>query len=416
MRSMRARAAFFALLLCASAADAANFGYVPINDENGVVEVVNMTTRQWVKQIAIGRNAYTTTVHPNGTRVYVGAVDSDGVGVVSIIDTSRNAMIRTITEVSDAPTELVVRPGDAKVLFSSHNRGVDMIDIDETVAEPYAVKKITTKYSGQGLGVTADGQYVVVAGKQTLGGDLWGVSLVNAQTGVAISNLDLPKDVTGLTVNNKSVFVTNRSGNNITELEITNYDTPDVAALKKVGESISLKAGSGPYDLIVDRLFNRLIVSNSGAPSIQAGPEISSEGSLALINLSTREITYTDVSMEGQIKFSNPVVHPQALSLSQDGKTLHITKQLWAQSGGTYVSSFRVVASGLKDEVGTGNINPRNAYNMGDFVGPECPKCPLYKDNITFTTRKAPAAVSPLELLAFAIFGGAMWLARRRFR
>lgn len=413
MRSIRPLLAILAYVITFGSAEAASFAYVPVNSEKGVVEVVNITNRTWIKSIVIGRYAYTTVVHPNGERVYVGAADAEGVPVISVINTARNSMFKTITTVTAIPTELVIRPGDKKVLFSSHARGVDMVDIDETGAQPYSVKLISTLYAGQGMGITADGQYLVVAGSKTTGGDLWGVSLVNAQTGTSISDLNLPKDATGVAVNNEFVYVTNRIGNTVSVLEITGYEAPDTASLRKVGDPIALGPGDGPYDLVVDRTNGRLIVSNSGAPNVQAEPKDSNEGSLALINLSTRAVSYVPVSTEGTVSYGTPIVHPQAISLSKDGKTLYVAKQLWAQGGGTYVSTYRVTASGLRDEASTGNINSKNTYNMGDFVGPECPSCPLIGDVELTNARSQPGAVGPFEIIALGALGGAALVRRR---
>lgn len=414
MRSTRPLIAIFAYLLSISTANAANFAYVPINADPGMVEVVNMTNNTWVKSINVGSKADTSVVNPSGTRVYVGVLGPEDTGAISVIDTARNKVLKTIIDVTGRSTELVVSPDGTK-LFCSQSRGVDMIDLDEKGVQPFKVTPISLVYSGQGLAITSDGQYVVVAGSKTTGGDLWGVSLVNAKTGAKISDLNLAKDATGVAVNGEFAYVTNRSGDTVTVLQIMDYDTPVAASLQKIGTPIALAKGSGPYDLVVDKTYGRLIVSNSGAPTVQALPSESTEGSLALISLTTQAVTYITLSMEGNISFTQPVVHPQGISLSKDGKTLYVTKDLWAQQPGTFVSTFTVNSAGLSRETSMGYaINTNNTLTMGDFVGPDCKNCPLSAEPEVTLSRGRPGSFGPFELAVLGIF--AAGAARRRSR
>jgi YVTN family beta-propeller protein len=205
------------VLALAGRATAANLkrAYVA-NVGDSTVSVIDTTNNTVVATITVGANPFDVAVTPNGKHVYV--ANSLG-NSVSVIDTSTNAVTATIP-VGNLPEFLAVAPDGHHVYVANDN--------DNTVSViATATNTVTATISvgtfPAGLAVTPDSERVYVAN----GGDN-NVSVIDAATNTVLTTVPMPvgsfpNDI-AITPNGNRAYVANQ-GTNIVSVIDTSTNT-----------------------------------------------------------------------------------------------------------------------------------------------------------------------------------------------
>ena len=102
--------------------------FIP-NLSDGTVSVIDTSTNTVINTISISPNPKSVAVSPDGTTVYVGCANpTGGNGTVSVIDSVLNAVIANIT-VGSNPSGVAITPdGTALYVANSNSSSVSVID------------------------------------------------------------------------------------------------------------------------------------------------------------------------------------------------------------------------------------------------------------------------------------------------
>lgn len=213
------------------------FLYVPIYDK-GQLAVIDTRTHTVVKRLDVGAGAHGTILGPSGKYLYVGMMEANQ---IAVIDVARNA----VTKIIRMPEG--VRPfqisANEKFLYAQLSKLHGFVVVD--LARDSVIRTVNLPNVGtppkpslalshwvvnHGLGITADGRYLVANG-----------SLSNFAAVYSLPNLELVTTIpVGKTPNwvvfskdGKYAYVSNRGDNTLSVLSMR--DRKEIARLK-VGE------------------------------------------------------------------------------------------------------------------------------------------------------------------------------------
>jgi len=281
-------------------AAAAPLAYVA-NAEDDNVSIIDTVTRSFAGlPIGVGRHPDDVAINPAGTRVYVANEYDDS---VSVIDTSTNAVIATISGMTD-PGSLVIS-ADGSRLFVAAEYFVYEIDTSTNlvVGDPIAIVGPDLggcpRTSGQ-ISVNAAGTRVYVPAV-TCSGDVDAdpgyLSVIDVATHASVANIEVGRDPTSAVVGpaGDRVYVTSWDDGLVTVID---------AATNTVIAAIPLGVDHFPYDSVLDPTGRWLYVSNNGAES------------LSVVDTSTQTVAVSGILLGAEAL---------GVAISSDGQSVYAT-------------------------------------------------------------------------------------------
>jgi len=202
------------------------------------VRVVDLNTNTIVgSPITVGLAPASLVVTPNGKFVYViNYVDGNlGTGTISIIQTSNNTVVGTITGFS-GPFSIAITP-DGKFAYVTNFGSNNFSPVGTTVSvvnlqSNKLIKNITVGTQPSGIAITHDGRFAYVTNYNTL---YLGPNFTNLTAGIGIVNIIeiatnkvlCPIIVVGkspaniaITTNDQRAYVSNYTSNNVSVIDI----------------------------------------------------------------------------------------------------------------------------------------------------------------------------------------------------
>ena len=121
--------------------------YAYVANYGGTVSVIKTSTNKVVKTVTVGDGAAAVAIAPNGSDAYV---TNDGSGTVSVIQISTNTVVKTVT-VGDASQGVAITPNgrDADVA----NRESNTVSVIKTSTNK-VVKTVTVGDDPDGVAIT----------------------------------------------------------------------------------------------------------------------------------------------------------------------------------------------------------------------------------------------------------------------
>lgn len=235
------------MLFINGSALAVPFAYITNNGSN-TVSVIDTSTNTVIKTITGFSQPYGVAINPAGTRAYI-TNDIDYNGFVSVVNTSTNTVITTV-EVGGNPKGIAVSPngkfvyvanygdGTVSIIDTSDNYSVTSVDLGSDVgAAPY------------GIAVNATGTRVYVTNSAA---DY--VSVIDTSNKQVENKVTVGASPYSIAFNSAlaKVYVTNIGSDSVSIIDTTNSSS--VA---------SVDVGSSPFGIAVNRAGTKVYVTNS---------------------------------------------------------------------------------------------------------------------------------------------------------
>lgn len=294
-----------------SSAYFSNYGYptVTVIDTNtdSVLDIIDVA----------GESPFGVAINPAGTRVYVTDPFDD---LVSVIDTSDNSVIATITS-NSWPHGVAVSPDGSRVYVAN--------SIGNTLAviNAHTNQIITTIGVGSeplGVAVNPAGSYVYVTNPQSNN-----LSIIDTSSDTVIATLAVGSLPQGVAVNpfGTKVYIANAGSNTVSVIDTTNITLID-----------NISVGSWPRGVAVDPSGSRIYVTNSEGNTVSV-IDGASHSVIATIAVGS---------------------HPTGIAVTPDGTRVYV-----ANFEGSSASVIDTATNSLLDTIDAG----RNPMAFGQFIG-----------------------------------------------
>jgi YVTN family beta-propeller protein len=188
-----------------------NYAYVA-NYSDGNVSVINTSNNTVVKTITVGTNPFAVAVDQAGKNVYVANYGSAN---VSVISTSSNAVVATIP-VQTQPEGVVVSPSGKTAYVA--NGGSGSVSVVNTGTKKVTVT-ITVGKAPAGMGILANGTFLYVV---NYGSD--NVSVISTLTNAVVATVTVGGGPAWVAVSpdGSMAYVTNQSSNSVSVIQTAN--------------------------------------------------------------------------------------------------------------------------------------------------------------------------------------------------
>jgi len=279
------------------------------NSDDDTVSVIDTATNTVSKTIVVGHKPSGIAANPSGTRVYVANSGECPIGpcqqpgTVSVINTSNNSVINTVT-VGIGPCHLAVNPSGTRVYVSNcgymdgDENTVSVIDTDTDTV----IATVEGVNDPDGVTVTPDGS--LVSSHPT-------ISIIDTATNTVINNVTGLTAPLGLTINSSGthVYAANEDGPVSVIETATNTvidtveagDELDELALNPLGNRLYVPYYDGSYVTVIDTATNTAIdtvtVGGGGAGNRCDGVVVTPDG--ARIYVVTSEYYFVDAVIVG---------------------------------------------------------------------------------------------------------------------
>ena len=217
-----------------------------VNQGAGTVSVIDTTTNTTVKTITVGAYPTAVVASPDQTKVYV----TNGWSyTVSVIDTTTNTVTNTIA-VGAGPVAVAVSP-DGTRLYTT-NLSANTVSVVNT-GTGTVIATVPVGAYPNGVAVSPDGTRVYVSNQY---GQSVSVISTTTATPTVIGTVYLGYVPSSIAVSATRAYVTNQAGNAVTVLNTTTA-TPTVIS------TIALGAGTGPTSVALSKDATLAYVANS---------------------------------------------------------------------------------------------------------------------------------------------------------
>jgi len=254
-----------------------------VNEFGGTVSVVDTTTNTVVATVTVGTDPFFVAITPDGTKAYVTNDQS-----VSVIDTSNNTVVATITSSVDDAVGIAITPDGTKAFVANAgNKKVLIIGTTTNTVD----NTVPVGDSPYGVAISPDGAraYVTDHGSDT-------VTVIDTSTltvVVVISVGQLPAGVVVLPNGNR-VYVANTGSGTVSVIDPSSNTV-----------TTTISVGTQPTGLTVSPDSTKLFVRNASTVSV--------------IDTNTNTVTATvTVGLAGTSGFSD-------VALTPDGTRLYVT-------------------------------------------------------------------------------------------
>ena len=260
--------------------------YVTHSQKNGLVTVINPLTGEVRANIPVGKSPRSVCIAPDGTKAYIGNIDSR---TISVINTQTNTVSATISA-GTWPSGIIFNHDGSKAYVAL--QGEDSVAVINTSANKVA-SKIHVGGSPYGLCMSPDGSLIYVTNINSST-----VSVINTTTNLVVGTIAVGQSPEGITISadGKYVYVANAG---IGSISVINTATNTVVS------TVRLNPGAG--NVILSKDGTKAYVSEATA--------VEGLGWIVIINTATNRAVKTIT-----------LVHtPSGLSLHPDGSKLYVT-------------------------------------------------------------------------------------------
>lgn len=252
MRALRMLGCVLALLFATCSVSLAKTNYAYVANATGTtVSVINTSTNAVVKTVTVGSNPFAITVDQAGKNVYVGNETSN---TVSVISTSTNAVVATIP-VGAFPQGIAISP-NGKTLYVSNDNGASVSVVNTGTKKVTAT--ITVGFEPLGMAVLPNGSFLYVVNYS--GGGAGSVSVISTLTNAVVATVP---------VGSGPIWAA--SSPDGSTVYVTNYFSGSVSVIRTVDNSvintISITAAA-PYGDAVSPDGHWLYVSGNGVVTV----------------------------------------------------------------------------------------------------------------------------------------------------
>ncbi len=322
--------------------------YIP-NFGDNTVSVINTSTNTVVTTITVGTSPLGVTVSPDGNRVYI--TNYDG-GTVSVINTATNTVSATLT-VGTFPTGVIVSPDGTRLYVLNNGTGTVSVFNTSTNA---LISTVTLTSGLTGVTVSPDGSRLYVA--NAVAGT---ISVINTSTNALITTINVGTNPYGVTISpdGSRVYVANNGSANVT---IINTVTNTVVTTTSVGNN--------PYGVTLSPDGSRLYVANLGSNSV------------SIINTSSNLVIST-INVGSQ---------PAGVSVSSDGSLVYVYV---VSERSNSVSVINASTNSVIADIPVG----KGPFAFGNFIKPGLTPCKGTPKQFTITVNTKPTISSTASLL-----------------
>jgi len=235
-----------------------NYAYVyAVSYLNYTVSVINTSTNTVVATITVGSHPSSVAITPNGDYAYVTNYYD---GTVSVINTSTNTVVDTIT-LGAYPYGIAITPnGDYAYTANLYNGNVSVINTSTNTV----VTTITVGTSPYGVAITPNGQYAYVV---NFGSN--NVSVINTSTNTVVATITVGSGpiAVAITPNGDYAYVANNVSNTVS---VINTSTNTVVATITVGTNPIAVAitPNGLYAYVANDNSNNVSVINTSTNTV----------------------------------------------------------------------------------------------------------------------------------------------------
>lgn len=222
-------------------------------DPGGSVTVIDTSTKTVTATIAVGRYPSGVAVNPSDTEVYAANRDDD---TVSVIDTSSNAVIATITGVGNIPRGVVFHPTASQAYVATEG-GVSVIDT--------STRAVTTTIPiTKAVDVILD-----PSGAQAYASSSTGVSVIDTSTNTVTAAIPASGAFSmALTPYGDKLYVTCNAGIAVVDTA-TNTVTKDITNADLTAYRIAITADGGSA-YVTDPLHAKLGIIDTATDTVSA--------------------------------------------------------------------------------------------------------------------------------------------------
>jgi YVTN family beta-propeller protein len=252
MRALRILVFGAGLVFCSFPVALAKTNYAYVANATGTtVSVINTSTNAVVKTVTVGANPFAITVDQAGKNVYVGNETSNS---VSVISTSTNGVVATIP-VGAFPHGIAISP-NGKTLYVSNNSGASVSVVNTSTKKVTATIAVGTEPSG--MAVLPNGAFLYVVNYSA--GGPGSVSVISTLTNAVVATVP---------VGSGPIWAASSSDGST--VYVTNYFSGSVSVIRTADNSvintISITAAS-PYGDAVSPDGHWLYVSGNGEVTV----------------------------------------------------------------------------------------------------------------------------------------------------
>src|SRR3989304_4113402 len=233
----------------------------------GVVSVIDVSTNEVIPQIIkVGTRPSTITITPDGSKAYVtnSGTDAEPGNTVSVIDVEQsvidpaNAVIATVI-VGTRPGVIAISPDGSRVYVGNLNSNtVSVIDVEKSVLDPSnAVIDTVSENVGPtpiGIAITGDNSKLYVANFGTSSSPAHTVSVIDIATNRVVTTVTVKPNPIAILIapDNSRVYVANAD-------TITVIDVPRDIVINKI-----FVRGGGPTSIAVTLDGSKVYLASSG--------------------------------------------------------------------------------------------------------------------------------------------------------
>jgi YVTN family beta-propeller protein len=310
------------------------------NDNDGTVSVINTTTNAVVATVTVGNRPQGVSVSPDGSRVYVAnEVDNS----VSVINTATNTVVATVP-VGTNPFGLSVSPDGSRVYVA--NKASNSVSVINTATNT-VVATVTGLYMPLGVSVSPDGSRVYV-------------SNFNLNTVSVIKTSDNTIEATVMVADFSSGLSVSPDGSRV---YVVSANDNTVRVIKTSDNSVtSINVGNAPFAVSVSPDGSRVYVPNFGSNSV------------SVINTATNMVVAT-VTVGSD---------PYGVSVSPDGSRVYV-----ANSASNSISVINTATNMVVATVPVGN----RPIAFGNFIK-AASTCTGTPKTFKITVNPTPTAVA----------------------
>ena len=247
------------------------------------VSVIDTSTNAVITTISVGSSPYGVAITPNGLYSYVTNLGSNN---VSVINTSTNTVVSTIGSLV-SPISVAITPNGLYAYVV--NRGNGTVSVINTSTNT-VVATISVGSEPGNVAITPNGLYAYVTNGMSNN-----VSVINTSTNTVVATISVGTSPTGvaITPNGLYAYVANEGSNNVS---VINTSTNTVVATIPVGGSPIgvVITPNGLYAYVANGMSNNVSVINTSTNTVVA--TISVGGSPSAIAVAPYFYTATQIA------------------------------------------------------------------------------------------------------------------------
>lgn len=279
----------------ATAAAAGPFAYVA-NSGAGTISVIDTSTNAVVNTISTGGSPYGVAVNAAGTRVYV---TDPGTNVVKVIDTMNNAVVATIA-VSDAPFGIAVNPSGTRAYVSKFSSA--QLAVIDAMSNTVIGSPIEVGRNPQGVVVNAADTRAYVVDSDSAQVHVIDTATATVVTAIAVTGA--PRQI-ALNGDGTRAYVSECNGNRVVEIDtgsntvvgsIAVQNCPDGIAINPAGDRVYVANSDNTAVSVIDTGTNAVVATVPVGTNPHGLSVTANGGHVYVTNYSSNNVSVIDAS------------------------------------------------------------------------------------------------------------------------